>query len=184
MDVVVALLRGVNVGGAARLPMAELRAAVEACGYVDVSTYVQSGNVVLRVPDGHPTLGDGDAVAEAIRRSVAASTALQPEVVVRSLEELRDVVSGNPFLDRSTDPTHHHVVFLAEEASLGGVDPSEYAPEDAVAVGREVYLYLPGGIGRSKLAATLSRGATATGTARNWRTVTRLLSMAEELASG
>src|SRR5690606_22830565 len=116
---------------------------------------------------GSPTGNRPSGAAPRSRRPFADRWRRAPpcnrKFVVRSLEELRDVVSGNPSLDRSTDPTHHHVVFLAEEASLGGVDPSEYAAEDAVAVGPEVYLYLPGGIGRSKLAATLSRGATATG---------------------
>lgn len=183
MEVVVALLRGINVAGHARLAMADLRSAVEACGYVDVATYVQSGNVVLRVPDDHPSVGDTDAAADAIRRSIAERTSVRPEVVVRTLDELRTVASGNPFLTRSDDPTHHHVVFLAGPASLGEVDPSDFAPEDAAAAGREVYLYLPGGIGRSKLAAALSRKPTATGTARNWRTVTKLVALAEEVAA-
>jgi uncharacterized protein (DUF1697 family) len=177
----VALLRGVNVGGATRLPMADLRRAAEACGYLDVRTYVQSGNVVLRLPRDHPTAGGTDAVAASLRRSIAERTAVRPDVVVRTTEELRAVLATNPFLDRSPDPTHHHVVFLDGPASLGDVDPGPFAPEDAVAVGREVYLFLPGGIGRSKLAAVLSRRATGTGTARNWRTVTKLAGLADEL---
>lgn len=180
-QVVVALLRGVNVGGKARLAMADLRRAVEAGGYVDVATYVQSGNVVLRVPADHPDTGDPSSVADTLRRSISESTNVQPDVVVRTLDELRAVSTSNPFLDRSPDPTHHHVVFLAEPASLGDLDPSEFAPEDAVASGREVYLFLPGGIGRSKLAAALSRRGTGSGTVRNWRTVTKLLAMAEDL---
>lgn len=179
-----ALLRGVNVGGRTKLPMADLRSAVEACGFVDVGTYVQSGNVVLRVPEGHPTSGDAGAVADAVRRAVADRTDVQPDVVVRFREELHRVLAGNPFLDRSGDPTHHHVAFLAGPASLGDVDPSAFAPEDAAAGEREVYLFLPGGIGRSKLAAALSRRATGSGTVRNWRTVTKLAELADGLADG
>lgn len=183
MEVVVALLRGINVGGSSKLAMADLRNAVEACGYTDVRTHVQSGNVVLGVPTDHPTAGDPDAVAAAIHRSVAARTPVQPAVLVRTREELLSVASANPFLDRSDDPTHHHVVFLAEDASLGDVAPEDFAPEDAVAVGREVYLFLPGGMGRSKLAVALGRRGTGTGTARNWRTVAKLVELADALAA-
>lgn len=177
----VALLRGVNVGGRARLAMADVRRVVESCGLTDVRTYVQSGNVVFRT-----TERSGHQVADQLATALAEQTDTAPAVIVRTRTELARVVGRNPFLGRDDDPTHHHVVFMGgtQPASVGSLDLEQYAPEDAAAIGQELYLYLPGGLGRSKLAVALGRkggGGADQSTARNWRTVTTLLVMAEEL---
>ncbi len=175
----VVLLRGVNVGGKAKLAMADLRGIAEDLGYDDVATYVQSGNLVFGCRARTTT-----PVARRVREALADATGLDIEVIVRTRDELREVVAANPFLDRTDEYKQLHVVFGAAAAkpSLQGLDAAKYAPEEAAAVGRELYLYLPSGIGRSKLAADLARKAGPTGTARNWRTVTTLLEMAEERA--
>lgn len=176
--ILIALLRGINVGGKAALPMADLRRIVEGCGYDDVRTYIQSGNVVLAAPDGT----DPDDVATDLAAAIAARfSPLEPEVVVRTAAELRKIVDGNPYLRRGEDPKHLHVVFTAARtASVGLDDLAGYAPEEAVAKGSEIYLLLPNGVGRSPLAADVAREALGTGTMRNWRTVTRLLEMATD----
>ncbi|WP_309135114.1 DUF1697 domain-containing protein [Cellulomonas sp.] len=173
----VALLRGVNVGGATKVPMADLRRVVTDSGFGDVRTYVNSGNVVLTSPDP-----DTGAVAARLRAACAdAFPAVRPDVVVRTAEELRGVVAGNPFLDRDDDPTHHHVVFLAGPgpAAAPDLDLAPFHPEDLAVRGREVYLFLPGGMGRSRLAQRLASLQGPAGTARNWRTVTTLSAMAD-----
>jgi uncharacterized protein (DUF1697 family) len=181
MTVMVALLRGVNVGGRGKLPMADLRAVATACGYGGVRTYIQSGNLVLTADDPAPATGD---VARTLRRAIAAATDVDPAVIVRTAAELVAVAAANPFLRRGEDPDKLHVVFLEgpAEGALDDVDLPAFAPEEAVATGREVYLFLPDGMGRSKLAVEIGRkGRPAKeGTARNWRTVTRLLAMAGE----
>lgn len=177
MTAVVALLRGVNVGGATKVPMADLRRVVAGCGYGDVRTYVNSGNVVLDAGDADP-----QGVADRLRAACAdAFPAVRPDVVVRTADELRVVVAGNPFLDRDDDPTHHHVVFLpgTERATVPELDLTPYHPEDLAVGEREVYLFLPGGMGRSRLAQRLAALPGPAGTARNWRTVTTLLAMAD-----
>jgi uncharacterized protein (DUF1697 family) len=174
VTVYVGLLRGVNVGTGTKLPMADLRAAAEGCGFTDVRTYVQSGNVVFR------TSGSGAAVASSLRAAVReVAPHLDPAVALRTATRLQAVVDGCPF----PDPAKVHVTFLVEGARPRplpeGLD--RFAPEAVVVHGREVYLFLPDGIGRSKLAAALTRGgAGAEGTTRNWRTVTALLAMAQE----
>lgn len=180
MIAMVALLRGVNVGGKGKLAMADVRAAAEACGYDSVRTYIQSGNLVFVSPSA-TTL----AVAERLRETIAATTQVQPEVIVRTRDELAAVVKQNPYAQRGEDAAHMHVVFAGgeEEASLGSIDLAEYAPEEAVAIGRQLYLFLPTGMGRSKLAADLARGKGPSGTTRNWRTVNKLLEMADETPS-
>lgn len=173
----VALLRGVNVGGRATLAMADLRAAAEDCGYERVRTYIQSGNVVFSAPSS-----DTPAVATALRRALADRTGLDPEIVVRTREELRAVIEANPYVGRGEDPAHLHVVFTDgdAQASLGSIDLAARAPDEAAAVGQHLYLFLPSGLGRSKLVADLARQKGPPGTIRNWRTVTKLSAMAEE----
>lgn len=169
-----ALLRGINVGGKAKLPMADLRKIVAGCGFEDVRTYIQSGNVVFAAPDD----ADPDEVATRLATAIAGGTRLRPEVVVRTADQLAKVVDANPYLRRGEDPGHLHVSFAGGQVSLGLDDLAAYAPEEAAAEGREIYLFLPNGVGRSKLAADLARRAGRSGTLRNWRTVTKLLEMA------
>ena len=167
----IALLRGVNVGGATKLPMADLRRIAEDCGFDDVRTYVQSGNVVFRTRGAAAA-----AVAKKLRSAIAAGTSLNPAIAIRSAEQLAKVVEQCPF----DDTANVHVTFLVEGAKHAApkVEQEQFAPERYDVRGREVYLYLPNGLGRSKLAAALSKGAAAAdGTTRNWRTVTTLLEM-------
>lgn len=178
MAVVAVLLRGINVGGKGKLPMAQLRELATAAGMQEVRTYIQSGNLVGVAPSGSTS-----ALATRLRKEIAAATPLDPEVIVRTQGELAKVIDGNPFVARGEDPKHLHVTFLSSPAErvLTGHDPAAWAPEEVVAIGRELHLLLPDGIGRSKLAAALARRADG-GTTRNWRTVTTLLEMAGELA--
>ena len=180
MAVMVALLRGVNVGGKGKLAMADLRAAAEACGYENVRTYIQSGNLVFVAPPGSALV-----VAERLRETIADTTQVQPQVIVRTRDELAAVVEQNPYAQRGEDAAHLHVVFAGgeDEASLGSIDLAAYAPEEAAAVGRQLYLFLPSGMGRSKLAVDLARHTGPSGTTRNWRTVNKLMEMADETPS-
>lgn len=176
MTAMVALLRGINVGGKGKLPMTQLREMVEGCGFGDVATYIQSGNVVFRSPDA-----DTASAAAAIAAAVAAGSDVTTSVVVRTADELASVVADSPFLARGEDEGHLHVVFLGpdDEPPLPD-DPDAFAPDEAVRVGSEVHLFLPQGVGRSKLAAKVGR----VGTARNWRTTLTLLEMAGAIDEG
>ena len=173
----VALLRGINVGGKTTLSMATLREVAEGLGYADVATYIQSGNLVLRTSD------TASKVERDLAKAVASLGGVHPAVVVRTRAQLRKVVEGNPFVKRGEDETACHVVFGAQaaKAQLDRVDLPKHRPEEAVASGKELYLFLPDGMGRSKLAADLAKDKAAVGTARRWRTVTKLLEMLDEL---
>jgi uncharacterized protein (DUF1697 family) len=175
--VMVALLRGINVGGKTTLSMAKLGEVAEELGYDDVRTYIQSGNLVLRSSDPAST------VERELVKAIAGLGGVQPAVIVRSRAQLQKVVDGNPFLKRGEDASSCHVVFAAKatKPQLGRLDLPAYAPEEAVAAGKELYLFLPGGMGRSKLASDLAKDKTAVGTVRSWRTVTKLLEMAADL---
>ncbi len=173
----VALLRGINVGGKTTLPMAKLRDVAEGLGYDDVVTYIQSGNLLLWTTDS------AAKVERDLARRVAELGGVSPAVIVKSRSQLRKIVGSNPFIRRGEDPKSCHLVFAATTTrpQLARLDLPAYAPEEAVAVGKEIYLYLPGGVGRSKLAGDLARANGAVGTVRSWRTVTTLLEMAEAL---
>jgi uncharacterized protein (DUF1697 family) len=180
----VALLRAVNVGGRNRVPMAELRSALEDAGLRNVSTVLQSGNVVFDGPGGE------DAAASTIRTTIVEAFGLEVGVSVRTAAELRRVVSGNPFLgggDRP-DPATLHVAFLDAKPAApdaARLDP-ERSPPDAFALrGREVYLSYPNGSGRSRLTlGYLETTLGVQGTARNWRTVERLAALLTAAAPG
>ena len=177
----VALLRGINVGGRNKVAMADLRQIAESLGHTEVVTYIQSGNMVFTSP-GTSASGLADALEEAI----AARLDVQPAVVVLSRAELAQVMRDNPFPDE-TAPKCLHAVFRREEMSPEAIAAVAAAQErarakgsrdEAVVVGRTLFLRTPDGLGRSELAAQLARsGAQAAGTARNWATVTRLLAM-------
>lgn len=175
MPVMIALLRGVNVGGSAPVAMADVRHAVSDCGYDNVQTYVQSGNVVFST-----TSRNTETVAERLRTALAQATTVQPDVVVRTREELQAVVRDNPYQDRAANVTQLHVVFVSGtgDASLAGLDLPRFLPEEAHARGRNIYLYLPNGAGRSKLSAAIARRKGPAVTMRNWRTVTTLVELA------
>lgn len=174
----IVLLRGVNVGGRNKLPMPALRDALTAAGMENVITYVQSGNVVL---DG---TAKPDALARACRRVIADEFGLDVGVVVRTRAELAKVVERNPLGDVAEQDKLYQVTFCSRkpnEAALAKLAQRAVDGERLIVHGREIYAWFPHGVGRSKLAAALSKqdlGVLAT--ARNWTTVNKLLALAGE----
>lgn len=167
----VALLRGVNVGGAGKLPMVGFRDLLVRMGFHRVETLIQSGNAVF------DAAGEDAALETAIRDAVDRQHGFAPEVFLRSASEMAEAVRDHPFA--GADGSRVHVFFL-RAASVLDEDrlASLVAPGDAWAVApRRVTLFLPGGIGRSKLAERLMRQLPVH-TARNLNTVTKLAEMA------
>jgi uncharacterized protein (DUF1697 family) len=164
----VALLRGVNVGGHRRVPMAALREALGRAGAADVRTHLQSGNVVLDAP------GAAASDVEALVRAAVAELGVACDVVVRTGEQVAALVRRNPWPERvATDPALLNVGFLSDPGpgSAAHVGPDEEVRFD----GAEVWLWYGSGQGRSKL--TLDVGGRVL-TVRNWRTVTALVELA------
>lgn len=172
----IGLLRGVNVGGHNKLPMAELRELCTGCGFDRATTYIQSGNVVFTAAVGPAKAAEllGAALAEHMGKPI--------DVTVRTAEELAQVSVDNPFLARGEDADALHVAFGIGPDPLQPLgDLTGYAPEEAIPVGRQLYFFLPNGLGRSKLVVDLGRRKGPPGTMRNWRTVNKLLDLAAEL---
>ena len=183
----IALLRGVNVGGKNKLPMKELASEFEALGFVDVQTYIQSGNVVFR----SRTAGDGPAsIAVSIATSIKNKFGFQPGVIVLSKEELASAAASNPFpdADKELDGKALHLFFLGELLSnkippkidARSLDAVRRPTERWQVIGSVFYLHAPEGFGNSKLAARAERCLGVPATARNWRTVCELLKLAED----
>jgi uncharacterized protein (DUF1697 family) len=170
----VALLRAVNLGSHKKISMPDLRDLLAGLGYGDVRTYLQSGNAVFTADETR-----AEAVVTAIEERLAAELGLRTEVILRTAEELRRVVDGNPL--EVGDPAKATVLFLLDPPPtdwLSGFDLGGFSPEKMHVGERELYLWLPNGIGRAKLPVALGRRLKQPATMRNWRTVTALLSLA------
>ena len=174
----VALVRGINVGGNRRLPMRDLAMAIEVAGGSDVRTYVQSGNAVFDAPADRSAA----SLAAAIRDGIEAAHGFAPHVLVRDAAYLRRIVERNPYPDTVGEPKTLYVYFLDASptapdldrlASLRAGDESSSLDADAW------YLHVPGGLGRSNLAAKAERLLGVPATARNWTTVAALLALAD-----
>ncbi|MFJ4953565.1 DUF1697 domain-containing protein [Streptomyces sp. NPDC088760] len=192
MTTYIALLRGINVGGSARIAMKDLRALFAGMGFEDVRTYLQSGNVVFRAPiatASAPALAAPGTqrpadLAASIEKRIADDLGVPCTVLLRTGDSLARTLAANPYLGREDDPAKLHVTFLAQEptaeqAARLGVPAGETAV--FTLVGDEIHLHVPDGYGRTKLNNTfIERHLGMRATTRNWRTVTAL----HELATG
>jgi uncharacterized protein (DUF1697 family) len=169
----VALLRGINVGKAKRIAMADLRALVAGLGYGDVATLLNSGNVVYTVPPGVK----GDAAAR-IEQVLVTRLGVPARVTTLTAKEVAAIVARNPLADVADDPSRLLVTVLREakdRARLAAVARDDWAP-DAIAFGppRVAYLWCPGGLLDSPLAKAAARALGDGATTRNWATLEKL----------
>jgi uncharacterized protein (DUF1697 family) len=172
----VALFSGINVGGKRIVGMADLRSMLEDLGFDEVATYVQSGNAVFR------TGSQAGPIAAAVEEKFEKRFGFFSRVMVRDLAWLRKLVAKNPFEGAAEDPRQLHAYVLQRAPGRDGIarlarentgTERFHVREDAL------YLLTPDGFGRSKFAALLPARLEVPATARNWRTVTSLLAIAE-----
>ncbi len=181
MPVFIALLRGVNLGAHNKVNMAELRSLCTSLKFRDAQTYIQSGNLIFATDERSPS-----AIGVKLQAAIHKKFVCRPEIVLRTPAELREVVAGNPFAKRrDVNPAKLLVSFLAAEpsaeagAKLRALKPN---PEELHIRPRELYIYFPNGMGRSKFPwATLDKLLGVPATGRNWNTVLKLLEMSEQL---
>ena len=165
---VLVLLRGINVGGRHPLPMPGLRALFAELGCTDIDTYIQSGNLVC---SAHPSLS-----ATTISAAVAERFGFPVPVTLRTAQELNASIQANPFAQAGVD-TLHAVFFEAPlpAAALKTLEAKCLGQEKLSAIGRELFLYLPHGFGRSRLALACTAPALpGNPTVRNWKTILQL----------
>lgn len=173
----IALLRGVNVGGHNRLPMADLRAVLSELGHTQVETYIQSGNAVFDAPAGPP---DPTAIRDAILQRCGVSSA----VILRQRAELLTALAAGPYRDAA--PEGRYLLFLADAPSadhIARLDPNRSPGDRLTVVGRDVHIHYGfegGGPARSKITLDwVTRVLGVDGTVRNWNTTEKLAAMAD-----
>jgi uncharacterized protein (DUF1697 family) len=188
----VALLRGINVGGRNKIPMADLREVVASLGHTGVTTYIQSGNVLFSTAET-----DTAKLAAGLESAIAERFGIWASVVVLSRDELAAVLAGNPYPDEA-NPRLVHVVFLNAEppgdlldriAAAESAAAAKGSRDTVQAAGPALFVHTPDGFGTSELAQAVfriitppakKRGPALAATARNWATSTKLLALCEE----
>jgi len=178
----IALLRGINVGPHKRMKMEKLRASCEVLGFKNVKTYIQSGNVLCQAGKL-----SSEAAAKKIEAQIVKDFGFSADVIARTGEEMKQIVTGNPLLRESdVDASKLHVVFFSEVPSAEAIQKLQVivkAPDKVRHKGKEIYFYFPNGVSGSSIwKHNLDRVLGLSGTMRNWRTVTTLYEMAQQCA--
>jgi uncharacterized protein (DUF1697 family) len=174
----VALFRGINVGGKNVLPMKNLVATLENIGAREVETYIQSGNAVFRSEETDASLLSGR-----IRAAIEEGHGFEPRVLLLESEEVEKAVRSNSFPEAESEPKTLHVYFLASSPECPDLDALEGIKgerERFVLKDEIFYLHAPDRVGRSKLAANAEKLLGVPATARNWRTVRKVMAMAKQ----
>jgi uncharacterized protein (DUF1697 family) len=181
MGVVISLLRGVNVGGHHKIKMDALRSLYESLELRSAQTCIQSGNVVFGTKERNLA-----RLAKRIEDAIEQQFGFRPAVIVRTSSQLSEVIANNPFAKRrGIEPAKLVVDFLASDPDPEAGDrilQIKTDPEELRLSGRELYIYFPNGMARSKLPwAAIDKVLKTPGTARNWNTVTKLLQIAKSM---
>lgn len=180
MHTCIAFVRGINVGRTRSVPMKALAADLETAGLERVRTYIQSGNLVFRSAGSDPA-----GLADLISDTIETSRGFRPWVLVLTREALQKAVEANPFPAAQDEPKALHLFFLdaqPKHPDLQRLEEARAGREDFRLIGSVFYLYAPDGIARSRLAGQVDKALGVPVTARNWRTVNRVLEMALEKA--
>jgi uncharacterized protein (DUF1697 family) len=179
MPTYIALLRGINLGSRNKIAMAELRELLDSLGHGEVRTHILSGNAIFT-----SSIRSAAKLATEIERAIDRHFHLDVRVLIRTGDELAAVVKANPLREATGDPSHYYAVFLDADPKrevIDAIDPAAFEPEQFRFGDRVVYAWYRNGMQRSKLAGALSdRRLGVTTTARNWNTVTKLLSLASD----
>ncbi len=177
MDVSIAFLRAVNVGGKNSVKMSDIKGMMHALGFLNVRSLLQSGNIVFE-----GSLSTILAADERLEKAFEEMTGFRSDFMIRTSEELQRIVDGNPFAEEGrTDPSHLVVLFLKKEPAaeqIEGLRAAIKGREVIFGKGTELYMYYPDGVGDSKLTnGIIEKNLGSRGTGRNWNTILKLLQM-------
>jgi uncharacterized protein (DUF1697 family) len=181
MPVLISMLRGVNLGPHNRIKMDDLRALYESLHLDDPRTYVQSGNVIFRTKEKNPA-----NLAKKIQAGIREEFGFRPEVILRTIEELKQSLAANPSQNRpDLEPSKLLITFLSAAPTgqaQAAIRNLKVQREELHLIGRELYIYFPDGIGKSKVPwSSVEKLLKVTGTARNLNSVVKMLQIAEQL---
>jgi len=175
------MLRGINVGGHNIIKMDALRELYASLKFENPQTYVQSGNVIFKSSESNL-----HKIAKRLQDAIEKKFKCRPEIILRTAEELRMVIKKNPFAKRpNIEPGKLLVSFLASDPgdqARGNLRQQKFAPEEMHIAARELFIYFPNGMGKSKLPwSSLDKILHTPATGRNWNSVNKMLEMAEAM---
>jgi uncharacterized protein (DUF1697 family) len=152
-------------------------------GFGDVRTFIQSGNVIFSSSDEH----DMKNISTIIESAISERFNFKIPVILRSVQELKDLMLLNPFIEeKSFDSSKMSVIFLYQEpqqTQIDKVSDVNYPPDKFMIFGKEIFIYCPNGFGKTKLYTNFFENKmSVVGTARNWKTINELLEIAEKTA--
>lgn len=168
----IALLRGINVGRAKRVPMAELRDLLESLGCSGVRTLLNTGNAVFQSPGG-----SGRELAASIEKAIQSRFGFPVPVLVHTAREFNAIIADNPLPDATRDPSRFLVAFVSSKAELAKAMPllkESWSPEKFAIGGKAAYLWCAAGIRESRLLQAFGKVTQASITTRNWATVLKI----------
>ncbi|MCL5992285.1 MAG: DUF1697 domain-containing protein [Bacteroidetes bacterium] len=180
METYISILRGINVSGQKKIQMADLKALYEELKLKEVITYIQSGNVIFKAEKKL----SGTELSKRIEKKIFEKYNFDVPVIIRTISEMKKVLSVNPFLkQKGIDIESLYVTFLAEtpmKADLEKIVKLDYTPDKFIIIGKEVYLHCPNGYGRTKLNNNFFENKLkVAATTRNWNTVNKLVEMGD-----
>jgi uncharacterized protein (DUF1697 family) len=181
MKTYISFLRGINMTGHNSIRMTDLSSLYKNLGFNDAETYIQSGNVIFSNVDDVPV----HEIASTIERSILKRFNYNVPVLIRTVEEMRKLISANPFIAQENFESSKMAVMLLYEkttkAQIQKVIDIDYPPDKFKIIGKEIFIYCPNGFGRTKLYTNFfEKKMGVTGTARNWKTITTILQIAEK----
>lgn len=173
----IALFRGINVGGKSTIQMSTLRAIFSELGCKNIHTYIQSGNIIFDSPEI-----SANALIDQIQRKIKSESGINPFILMFNVQELEKAILNNPFPQAADTPHSLHLGFLASippEPDLTRLEKLRSETEQFRLIGNIFYLPAPDGVGKSKLAAGAEQALGVPMTDRNWRTVSKILEIAQ-----
>lgn len=181
MPVLISFLRGINMTGHNSLRMADLTLLFKDLGFSDVVTYIQSGNVIFSNPADLP----GNDISFKIEKAIFERFSYVVPVMLRTVQEIKNFTVINPFINEENfEPSKMAVILLHEECTpeqIQKVIDIDYPPDKFKIIGREIFIYCPDGFGKTKLYTNFfEKKMGVSGTARNWKTITSILQIAEK----
>jgi len=178
MQTFISILRGINVSGQKKILMADLKTLYEKLKFKEVTTYIQSGNVAFKGEEKWKDI----KLAQKIEGAIFKKYNFQVPVIIRSKEELKKIISSNPFLkEKNIDTKKLHVTFLSEipaKTNVESIEDIDFSPDIFILNGKEIYLHIPVSYGETKLSNNFFENKLKVkATTRNWNTVNKLLEM-------
>jgi uncharacterized protein (DUF1697 family) len=193
MKTYISILRGINVSGQKKILMADLKKLYESLNFLNVKTYIQSGNIIFdyQNTEDHNDEIDLQEIQQKISLQIANKIAeqydFQVPVIIRNVEEMESCIKNNPFIGKYADLDKFHVSFLSQIPTESNIDKLNdkakegyFRDDEYLILGKEVYLYCPNGYGITKLSNNfLENKLKVIATTRNWKTVNELLRIAK-----